>query len=146
MTQYLIVWPEFRCMRLHAPLNSSCVIAPEVFWFEGASCLLHTRSGMCIWCEFVCTSDYTLARRPCLVRARAESAVRSNLKRQRIARCMVEHILMMSWIQCVPSQTASLPRFLRRQSEQSRWPQIMGGVTYIGLGIFSATIDPPAQG
>ena len=37
-------------------------------------------------------------------------------------------------------------RFLRRQSGQSRWPQIIGGLTYIGLGIFSATIDPPAQG
>ena len=37
-------------------------------------------------------------------------------------------------------------RLLRRQSEQSRWPQIVGGLTYIGLGVFSATIDPPAQG
>ena len=37
-------------------------------------------------------------------------------------------------------------RLLRRQSGQRRWPQIMGGLSYIGLGIFSATIDPPAQG
>ena len=35
---------------------------------------------------------------------------------------------------------------LRRQSGQSRWPQIVGGLTYIGLGVFSATIDPPMQG
>ena len=37
-------------------------------------------------------------------------------------------------------------RLLRRQSGQSRWPQIVGGLTYIGLGVFSATIDPPTQG
>lgn len=37
-------------------------------------------------------------------------------------------------------------RFLRRQSGQSRWPQIVGGLTYIRLGVFSANIDPPAQG
>ena len=37
-------------------------------------------------------------------------------------------------------------RLLRRQSGQSRWPQTMGGLTYIGLGIFSATIDPPVRG
>ena len=37
-------------------------------------------------------------------------------------------------------------RLLRRQSGQRRWPQILGGLTYIGLGIFSATIDPPAEG
>ena len=36
-------------------------------------------------------------------------------------------------------------RLLRRQSGQRRWPQIFGGLTYIGLGIFSAIIDPPAQ-
>ena len=35
---------------------------------------------------------------------------------------------------------------LRRQSGQSRWPQIVGGLTYMGLGVFSATIDPPTQG
>ena len=37
-------------------------------------------------------------------------------------------------------------RLLGRQSGQRRWPQILGGLTYIGLGIFSATIDPPARG
>ena len=37
-------------------------------------------------------------------------------------------------------------RLLRRQSGQSRWPQFVGGLTYIGLGVFSATIDPPTQG
>ena len=37
-------------------------------------------------------------------------------------------------------------RLLRHQSGQSRWPQTMGGLTYIGLGIFSATIDPPVRG
>jgi len=37
-------------------------------------------------------------------------------------------------------------RLLRRQSGQRRWPQIFGGLTYIGLGIFSAIIDPPAEG
>ncbi len=37
-------------------------------------------------------------------------------------------------------------RLLRRQSGQSRWPQIVGGLTYMGLGVFSATIDPPTQG
>ena len=37
-------------------------------------------------------------------------------------------------------------RLLRHQSGHSRWPQIIGGLTYIGLGVFSATIDPPAQG
>ena len=37
-------------------------------------------------------------------------------------------------------------RLLRRQSGQSRWPQFVGGLTYVGLGVFSATIDPPTQG
>ena len=37
-------------------------------------------------------------------------------------------------------------RLLRRQSGQSPWPQIVGGLTYIGLGVSSATIDPPTQG
>lgn len=40
----------------------------------------------------------------------------------------------------------AVTRLLRRQSGQSRWPQIVGGLTYIGLGIFSATIDPPVRG
>ena len=40
----------------------------------------------------------------------------------------------------------AVTRLLRRQSGQNRWPQIAGGLTYIGLGIFSATIDPPARG
>ncbi len=45
------------------------------------------------------------------------------------------------------TSTAGLvTRLLRRQSGQSRWPQIVGGLTYIGLGVFSATIDPPTQG
>ena len=39
----------------------------------------------------------------------------------------------------------AVTRLLRRQSGQSRWPQIVGGLTYIGLGIFSATIDPPVR-
>ena len=37
-------------------------------------------------------------------------------------------------------------RLLMRQSGQSRWPQFVGGLTYVGLGVFSATIDPPTQG
>ena len=37
-------------------------------------------------------------------------------------------------------------RLLGRQSGQSRWPQFVGGLTYIGLGVFSATIEPPTQG
>ena len=37
-------------------------------------------------------------------------------------------------------------RLLRRQSGQSRWPQFVGGLTYIGLGVFSAAIEPPTQG
>ena len=40
----------------------------------------------------------------------------------------------------------AVTRLLRRQSGQSRWPQTVGGLTYIGLGIFSATIDPPVRG
>ena len=40
----------------------------------------------------------------------------------------------------------AMTRLLRGQSGQSRWPQIVGGLTYIGLGIFSATIDSPARG
>jgi len=39
----------------------------------------------------------------------------------------------------------AMMRLLRRQSGQSRWPQTVGGLTYIGLGIFSATIDPPVR-
>jgi len=39
----------------------------------------------------------------------------------------------------------AVTRLLRRQSGQSRWPQTVGGLTYIGLGIFSATIDPPVR-
>ena len=37
-------------------------------------------------------------------------------------------------------------RLLRRQSWQSRWPQIVGRLTYIGLGIFNAAIDAPVRG
>ena len=40
----------------------------------------------------------------------------------------------------------AMMRLLKRQSGHSRWPQTMGGLTYIGLGIFSATIDPPVRG
>jgi len=40
----------------------------------------------------------------------------------------------------------TVTRHLKARSNRSRWPQIMGGLTYIGLGVFSATIDPPARG
>ena len=36
--------------------------------------------------------------------------------------------------------------YLKAQGSRQRWPQMVAGLTYIGLGIFSATIDPPAGG
>lgn len=36
--------------------------------------------------------------------------------------------------------------YLKAQGSRQRWPQMVAGLTYIGLGIFSATIDPPARG
>ena len=40
----------------------------------------------------------------------------------------------------------SVTRYLKGRGSRKRWPQMIGGMTYIGLGIFSATIDPPARG
>ena len=40
----------------------------------------------------------------------------------------------------------SVTRYLKDRGSRKRWPQMVGGLTYIGLGIFSATIDPPARG
>jgi len=40
----------------------------------------------------------------------------------------------------------SVTRYLKGRGSRKRWPQMVGGMTYIGLGIFSATIDPPAPG
>ena len=36
--------------------------------------------------------------------------------------------------------------YLTAQGSRQRWAQMVAGLTYIGLGIFSATIDPPARG
>ena len=36
--------------------------------------------------------------------------------------------------------------YLKAQGSRQRWPQMVAGLTYIGLGIFSATIDLPARG
>ena len=36
--------------------------------------------------------------------------------------------------------------YLKAQGSRQRWPQMVAGLTYIGLGIFRATIDPPAGG
>ena len=44
------------------------------------------------------------------------------------------------------SAAGTVTRHLKARSDRSRWPQIVGGLTYIGLGVFSATIDPPARG
>ena len=40
----------------------------------------------------------------------------------------------------------SVTGYLKGRGSRKRWPQMVGGFTYIGLGIFSATIDPPARG
>jgi threonine/homoserine/homoserine lactone efflux protein len=40
----------------------------------------------------------------------------------------------------------AVTRYLKGRGSRKRWPQMVGGLTYIGLGIFSASIDPPAQG
>ena len=61
-----------------------------------------------------------------------------------LQRALIGVVLVTDTLFALTAGTAT--RFLRRQSGQSRWPQIVGGLTCIGLGVFSATIDPPAQG
>ena len=40
----------------------------------------------------------------------------------------------------------AVTRYLKGRAGANRWPRVVGGLTYIGLGIFSATIEPPARG
>ncbi|HCX88901.1 MAG TPA: LysE family translocator [Gammaproteobacteria bacterium] len=40
----------------------------------------------------------------------------------------------------------TVTQYLKGRGSHNRWPSVVGGLTYIGLGIFSATIDPPARG
>ncbi len=39
----------------------------------------------------------------------------------------------------------NVTRYLKGRRGRKRWPQMLGGLTYIGIGVFSATIDPPTR-
>ena len=39
----------------------------------------------------------------------------------------------------------AVTRYFKGRARPYRWPQTVGGLTYIALGIFSATIDPSTR-
>jgi threonine/homoserine/homoserine lactone efflux protein len=39
----------------------------------------------------------------------------------------------------------AVTHYLKGRARPYRWPQAVGGLTYIALGIFSATIDPSTR-